>query len=64
MRLLCLGNGDNIGIRLYTWMKKRKLDVTLYRVCADEDQLRGNPYFYLSKSEINEDPKILSINST
>ena len=62
MRLLCLGNADNIGIRLYTWMKKRKLDVTLYRVCADEDQLRGNPYFYLSKSEINEDPKILSIN--
>ena len=38
--------------------EKRKLDVTLYRVVADEDKFRGNPYFYLSKSEVDEDPKI------
>ncbi len=61
MRFLCVGNADNVGIRVYTWMKKRKLDVTLYRVVADEDKFRGNPYFYLSKSEVDEDPKIFSI---
>ena len=62
MKFLCIGNADNLGIRVYTWMKKRKLDVTLYRVIADEDKLRGNPYLYLPKSEVNEDPNIISIN--
>ena len=49
MRFLCIGNADNVGIRVYTWMKKRKLDVTLYRITADEDIKRGNPYLYLQK---------------
>ena len=58
MKLLCLGNADNVGVRLYSWLNDNNVDVTLYRLAADEDPQRGNPLHYLSKDQIEKNPKI------
>jgi hypothetical protein len=58
MKILCLGNGDNLGVRTYMPLKENGHDVTLYRIVADEDPLRGNPMFYFSKKELYEDKNI------
>lgn len=61
MKILCLGNGDNIGVRLYSWLREYRQNVTLYRIQADEDRLRGNPYLYLEKNDIENNPHVVLI---
>lgn len=61
MKILCLGNGDNIGVRVYSWLKEYNQDVSLYRIQADEDPLRGNPYLYLEKNDIDNNPRVTLI---
>lgn len=61
MRILCLGNADNFGVRVYTWLKEQGMDVSLCRLIADESPERGNPYFYLPAEEIDNNPKIWAI---
>lgn len=61
MKILCLGNGDNIGVRVYSWLKEHNQDVDLYRTQADEDPLRGNPYLYLEKDDIENNPHVTLI---
>jgi glycosyltransferase involved in cell wall biosynthesis len=58
LKILCLGNADNVGIRIYLWLKESDQEVELYRLAVDEDQKRGNPYLYSPKEEVDEDPKI------
>jgi hypothetical protein len=58
VKILCLGNADNVGIRLYSWMKEAGHDLELYRLAVDEEPKRGNPYLYLPKEKIDEDPNI------
>ena len=58
MKILCLGNGDNIGVRVYSWLREYGQDVTLYRIQADEDPLRGNPALYLDQNDIKNNPAI------
>lgn len=62
MKVLCLGNADNVGVRLYAWLSDKSIDVSLYRLSADEDSQRGNPYFYLSKEEVDNNSNIKCIN--
>lgn len=62
MKLLCLGNGDNVGIRTYSWLKEEGHNVQLYRITADEDPLRGNPYLYIEGEKIDNDINIKSMN--
>ena len=61
MRILCLGNSDNVGIRTYLWLKEAGESVTLYRLKADEDPKRGNPLFYIDEKELNSDKNIREI---
>lgn len=58
MRILCLGNGDNLGVRVYSELRKSIKNISLCRLVADEDFLRGNPSFYLEKKELNENNQI------
>ncbi|MCP4884893.1 MAG: DUF4350 domain-containing protein, partial [Flavobacteriales bacterium] len=47
MKILCLGNADNIGARLYTWLKAEGKDVTLMRTPFDEGGgERSDPELY------------------
>jgi hypothetical protein len=58
MKILCLGNRDNLGIRTYLWLAEAGYDVQLYRVIADEDPMRSNPCFYLDRNQLQLDPAI------
>ncbi|MCX7353119.1 MAG: hypothetical protein NTW22_07660 [Proteobacteria bacterium] len=62
MRILCLGNGDNVGVRVYLKLKNYKQNVKLYRLLADEDPQRGNPYLYFSKDQVDKNNDIKPIN--
>lgn len=61
MKILCIGNADNLGIRVYLWLKEYAQNVELYRLAIDEDPKRGNPYLYASKDEIDRNPDVLLI---
>ena len=62
MKILCIGNVYNNGVRLYSQLRDEIQNVTLYRITADEDIKRGNPYLYLNKDDIEQNPNIITIN--
>lgn len=64
MKILCLGNADNFGIRVYDWLNQLGMDVSLCRLAADESPERGDPYLYLSADQIDRNPKIWSVDMT
>ena len=53
MRILCLGNADNLGIRVYNWLRKSGVSTDLCRVTADEDSKRGSINFYQKEDSTN-----------